>query len=364
MRRGDYYLGHDIMPGESVTGSEKAAILHDLRVLAGGGAEGVDTALRHRFSPDCTWRVSHPINEVEGLEAGLEAIWRPVMAAMPDLERRDQIFIGGSYDGRRYVAAIGHYCGTLYEAFCGVRPTGHPVFLRYGEVYEISPEGMIVQATLLWDILDFIRQADVWPIAPSLGVEEMWCGPLLADGVRLSDADPAQSAASIAQTLAMHDTLMEYPDKNLTREGLMSMPQRQHWHPKMMWYGPAGVGTTRGLNGFVDYHQLPFRVAFERPQGTAEEVMAMRRAKGAGHYIRVGDGPFSVTGGWPSVIARHKGGGFAGMPTTGKDITMRVMDFYFHHEGLIRENWVPIDMLHIFLQMGVDVLGRMRERGV
>ena len=36
------------------------------------------------------------------------------------------------------------------------------------------------------------------------------------------------------------------------------------------------------------------------------------------------------------------------------------MDFYLHHEGLIRENWVPIDMLDLFAQMGVDLLGRMR----
>jgi hypothetical protein len=39
---------------------------------------------------------------------------------------------------------------------------------------------------------------------------------------------------------------------------------------------------------------------------------------------------------------------------------MRVMDFYLHHEGLIRENWVPLDMLDLFLQMGLDVMARMR----
>ena len=40
---------------------------------------------------------------------------------------------------------------------------------------------------------------------------------------------------------------------------------------------------------------------------------------------------------------------------------MRVMDFYYHHEGLIRENWVPIDIIDLLLQMDVDVLGRMRS---
>ncbi|MCE2932416.1 MAG: ester cyclase, partial [Hyphomicrobiales bacterium] len=125
--------------------------------------------------------------------------------------------------------------------------------------------------------------------------------------------------------------------------------------------GPAGIGTTRGLDGFVDGHQLPFRIAFHRPQGTLAEVQAEKARHGAGHYIRIGDGPFSVTGGWPSVYAVHAGGGFCGLPPSGKPVFMRVMDFYLHHEGLIRENWVPLDMLDLMMQMGFDALGRVRE---
>jgi hypothetical protein len=82
---------------------------------------------------------------------------------------------------------------------------------------------------------------------------------------------------------------------------------------------------------------------------------------GAGHYIRIGDGPYSVTGGWPSVYAVHGGGEFCGLPPSGKPVFMRVMDFHLHHEGLIRENWVPLDMLDLLAQMGFDALARMRE---
>jgi predicted ester cyclase len=49
-----------------------------------------------------------------------------------------------------------------------------------------------------------------------------------------------------------------------------------------------------------------------------------------------------------------------GLPPTGRDVTMRVMDFYLHHEELIRENWVPIDLIDLLLQMGVDVFARMQ----
>ena len=38
------------------------------------------------------------------------------------------------------------------------------------------------------------------------------------------------------------------------------------------------------------------------------------------------------------------------------------MDFYLHDDGLIRENWVPIDILHILKQIDVDVIQMIREK--
>ncbi|MCA3442410.1 MAG: ester cyclase [Rhodobacter sp.] len=330
--------------------------------LAEAGASGLEAALNTLAAPDCAWRAAHPMNEVRGTAAAAVRIWSPLFMAFPDLERRDTIFIAGRYQAKTFVAATGHYCGTMKGDWLGIPATGKTVSLRYGEVWQINDDGRVVQANLLWDVLDVMRQAGVWPLAPSLGVENMWPGPLTADGVRLTSSAAADGIASLEQTLQMHKTLLEFDDLgNLSRDALIAMPQRDHWHPRMMWYGPAGIGTTRGLDGFVDGHQLPFRIAFHRPQGSLAEVMAERTRMGAGHYIRIGDGPYSVTGGWPSVYAMHMGGGFCGMPASDKPVFMRIMDFYLHHQGLIRENWVPIDMLHLFGQMGVDVLSRMNE---
>jgi predicted ester cyclase len=357
--------GHDrrrmhIMTTDATNASERRRIYGLLHQLAEAPVEQIQGTLDRLCAPDAVWRVAHPINEMTGLESVLDVIWRPLKQAMPDLERRDQVFVAGHYEGRDYVAAIGSYCGTFRSDWLSIPANGQPVYLRYGEVYQIV-DGKIVQANCLWDILDLIRQAGFWPLAPSLGAEGMWSGPISGDGLRFEPSDAAQSAASITQTLAMHRTLFEHNDQaGLSRDSLMNMPQKHHWHPKMMWYGPSGIGTTRGLQGFVDYHQLPFRIAFERPQGTFEEVDAARNARGAGHYIRIGDGPYSVTGGWPSVYAIHRGGGFAGTAPTGRPVTMRVMDFYLHHEGLIRENWVPLDMLDLLNQMGFDVLARLQ----
>lgn len=352
--------GFDAMatPGAGVRARFHAGLMR----LAEAGPEATAAALGDVAAEGCQWRVAHPMNGLAGNAAALARVWGPLKAAFPDLERRDTVFVAGVYQGRTLVAATGHYCGTMRGDWLGIPATHKAVYLRYGEVWQIGPDGRAVQANLLWDVLDVMRQAGVWPLAPSLGVEEMWPGPFTADGVRLAPSDPDQGRASLEQTLQMHRTLAEFDDKGaLARQALIDMPQRTHWHPRMMWYGPAGIGTTRGLDGFVDGHQLPFRVAFHRPQGTFAEVTAERARHGAGHYIRIGDGPYSVTGGWPSVYAVHAGGGFCGMPPTGKPVFMRVMDFYLHHEGLIRENWVPLDMLDLFRQMGVDLLARMAD---
>ena len=336
--------------------------LHDgLSALAEASPEDVPSRLETLYHPDAEWRGSHPLNEMRGVGVMAEKVWLPLLRSFPDLERRDVILVGGSFEGREYVAMVGHYCGTFREDWLTIPSTGRPVYIRYGEVHQVK-EDRIVQSNCLWDILDVMRQAGYWPLAPSLGTEGIWPGPITADGIVLHETDLEQSAASIAQTLAMHRTLAEHNDHvSLTRDSLLTMPQKRHWHPKMMWYGPSGIGTTRGLQGFVDYHQLPFRIAFQRPQGTFDEVNAERKRHGAGHYVRIGDGPYSVTGGWPSVYAVHNGSGFAGTTATGRPVTMRVMDFYLHHEGLIRENWVPLDMLDLLNQMGFDAFERMRS---
>lgn len=351
--------GFDAMasPGPEV----RAGFLAALTRLAEADPAGLETALAGVAGPECQWRVAHPMNAVAGLPAALAKVWGPLKVAFPDLERRDTVYVAGVYQGRTLIAATGHYSGTMRGDWLGIPATHKTVYLRYGEVWQIGPDGRAVQANLLWDVLDVMRQAGIWPLAPSLGVEAMWPCPITADGVRLVPSDPGLGNASLMQTLQMHRTLAEFNDlASLSRASLIAMPQRDHWHPRMMWYGPAGIGTTRGLDGFVDGHQLPFRLAFHRPQGTFDEVVAERARHGAGHYIRIGDGPYSVTGGWPSVYALHLGGGFCGMPPSGKPVFMRVMDFYLHHEGLIRENWVPLDMLDLFMQMGVDLLDRMR----
>ena len=50
-----------------------------------------------------------------------------------------------------------------------------------------------------------------------------------------------------------------------------------------------------------------------------------------------------------------------GIAPANQKITLRSLDFWRCESGLIRENWVLVDLLHVYKQVGVDVLARMRE---
>jgi len=326
--------------------ADKRAARAGLREIAEASPASAGRAIAAIYHADAEWRGAHPLNELRGVEQIENTVWRPLLQALPDLERRDAVFIGGDWDGARYIGAVGSLMGTFASDWLGIRATGQAMWLRYGEYHRMAG-GKIAQSTVLFDILDFIRQTGHWPLAPPLGAAEMWPAPHAADGIVLTPQDPARSAASIKLVLDMHETINTYDDnKDNSRDGLLNMRQKDFWHPNMMWYGPAGIGAARGLEGYVDVHQLPFRRAF--PNRVA-----------AGHYVRFGDGDYAATGGWPSVRANHVGGNWLGLPPSGRQVTMRVMDFYRCDGGLIRENWVPLDMLDLLLQMGVDVLARM-----
>ena len=182
-----------------------------------------------------------------------------------------------------------------------------------------------------------------WPISPSLGAEGAWLNPATHDGVDLDSVDPEKGARALKLVKDMHAGLLAFDGKDLA-----SMHHAQYWTKNFMWYGPAGIGTSRGLQGFEAHHQIPFLRAFPD-------------RKVANHIANVCDGNYVVTGGWPSVVATHSGPDWLNVGPTGRHIEMRVMDFYRVENDLIAENWVPIDIINILLQMGVDVFARLRH---
>jgi predicted ester cyclase len=310
----------------------------------------INEAIRATYHTDASLNFTHPINELTGLAAFRSRAWEPLRIALPDVERREQIVAGGIYQGGTWIGCLGHYIGTFEKDWLGIPASRGVVAVRFAEGHLLR-DGKIARSYVFLDFLDLMRQAGYWPLAPSLGSEMHWLSPATNDGVVLTAQDPDVSRASIERVLRMHAALGDYNGQPPTRAVLDEMQMARHWHPNFLWYGAAGIGSARGLKGFEDHHQIPFLVAFPDRKGTA-----------IGHFIRIGDGRYVVTGGWGYLQATHTGGGFLGMPSTGKRVAMRVMDFYRCNEDTIVENWVPFDIPHLLLQMGVDVFGRMRHQ--
>lgn len=330
------------MPPAEAHSRNKRFVQRRLQALCCASAGDLEDSVGTVFADDARLFAFHPVNECTGGAEIARALWRPLRTALPDLQRRDSILIAGESGGRDLVAVMGHFQGTFNGPLFDIPPTHGIVHIRYGEVHRVV-NGRISETWMIADMLDLMRQAGCYPIAPALGAEGRWPGPATQDGVRPDVVDPARGFESLRLVRLMHEGLLRFDGKRLE-----SMDHEQYWTPDFLWYGPSGIGTTRGLHGFRAHHQIPFLHAF--PDRRVEH-----------HFGQVGDGNYAVTGGWPSVVATHRGPGFLAMPATGKAVGMRVMDFYRVEDGLIAENWVPIDMIDLLGQMGVDVFERVRH---
>ncbi len=329
--------------------ANKQRIMDIMGHLVAAPVTQLEEIIRDSYHPDAYISGAHPINELSQ-ETYAEKVWKPLRLALPDIERRYNILAGGIYRQANYIGCLGYYVGTFENDWMGIPASRKVVSVRYAEGHELH-EGRITKSYVFIDFLDLMRQVGYWQIAPSLGREMCWLPPAKQDGVILTPQDNEVSQRSIERVLRMQAALSLSNGQPPTREVLDQMEMVKHWHPNFMWYGPAGIGTTRGLKGFEDYHQIPFLVAFPDRGGSD-----------TGHFIRIGDGNFAVTGGWGYLQATHTGNNFLGIPATGKRVAMRVMDFYRCDEHTILENWVPFDIPHLLLQLGVDVFGRMRHQ--
>ncbi|OCW82240.1 hypothetical protein AKH20_03535, partial [Pelagibacteraceae bacterium GOM-A3] len=273
--------------------------------------------------------------------------------AFPDLERRENIVVGGAFRDKVLVGSYSVLSGYFIKPWLEIKPNYKMINLRCCEIHELK-ETKIVESHILIDVMDFLRQCGISSINPSRGSEGAWLPPINTDGVNFYEKNMEVSNFNLKQALSMNRSLNLKPEKeNLSNEELknrlLNHPQKEYWHDKMIWYGPCGIGTSRSLEGFIDMHQLPFRKSF-----TERDYFKL------GHYCEIGDGKFSLCAGWHSLEAYYGSNDWLGYKANKQKLTMRVMDFYHHDEGKIRENWVPIDILHILKQIGIDVLDNIK----
>ncbi len=315
--------------------------------------EPVRAALQGTFAHDAEVRLGHPFEDLGNADGWYDQALGPLRDAFGDLERRDFIrMAGSSVDGSGdWVGCGGYYTGTFSAPFLGIPPTGQQAAMRYHEYYRVV-DGRIVELQGIWDLPELMMQAWVWPMGPSLGRDWPAFAPATSDGLRTGTRDDAASEASLSHVTSMLTDMGKHPS-----EPVDAMRLPHWWHPRFSWYGPAGIGTCRGIDGFRRWHQRPFLAA-----------MPDRRGGYKGNDgVFFADGNYVAVTGWPGMQATISGDGWLGIAPADTAITMRSLDFWrIEHDAdlgrpLIRENWVLVDLLHVWHQIGVDVLARMRE---
>ena len=310
-------------------------------------AEAVRTELHQICAPDVLFRLAFPFETMQGVDTYVDTVYAPLLQAVPDLERRDHIVMAGpTPEGNDWIGCGGFYCGAFARPWLDIPPTGHMVHMRFHEFYRVV-DGKIVEMQALWDIPEVMMQAGAWPMQPSLGREWHVPAPASNDGIVPAPYDAQQGQATCQHIIDMLEHMKRHPSQGGPE--VMEMPR--FWHPRMSWYGPAGIGTGRGIEGFRKWHQIPFLNGMPDRGQYVDEIT----------YHFFGDRNFAAVTGWPDMYQTISHGGWLGIAPSGKKIEMRSLDFWRVEDGRIRENWVLVDMLHMYDQIGVDVSARMRE---
>lgn len=308
----------------------------------------VRKAMSALFAPEAVLHLCHPFGDLNGPDAYWQTCLEPLLTAMPDLERRDMILLAGTTpEGQDWLAMMGNYMGTFSAPFLGIPPTGQLAHMRYHEFFCVR-DGLVVEMQAIWDIPELMMQARAWPMAPQLGAYLCTPAPMSCDGLALTGDGPRDGQAAMDHVTAMLTALCRYP----SNPDPAVMEMERFWHPRFNWYGPAGIGTARGISGFRNWHQTPFLRAM--PDRKLDAMADL-----ASHWVA--EGAYVCETGWPNMRLTLSQDGWMGIAPAGREVLLRSLDFWRLEKGLIRENWVLVDLLDLYAQVGVDVFARLRE---
>ncbi len=304
------------------------------------------------MAPDFYARLHAPIGDLDGWNLYLERFVAPLRQSFGRLHRETHLFFGGLSNGRRdgdtsrdgelWITGTGLLHGVFTEEYLGIAPTHQAVSLRWGEFFRFR-QGQLSAIYLMHDLVDFCEQIRR-PILPApRGRSAIYARPAAADGVRLEPSDPAETEHSLAHIREfLFEGLNAYDQSSLK-----SMGMERYFHPAVAWYGPGGIGACLGLTEFQALHQQPWLTAF--PDRQVQDLTGL-----------FAEGSFTGSPGWAAVLASHKGP-YLGTPASGVALSINGLDWWNRRGDQYIENWVFVDMVHLFQQMGVDLLARARS---
>lgn len=305
------------------------------------------------IAPDANWCGPDPINTLQGPAAFFDNFWRPLLYSFPDMERQTILFFGGqsngrrdgdlSHDGKMWVTGTGSFSGTFTEDYLGIPATGKRVNIRWGEFCRVE-NGKIVETYFLLDFIGLMLQAGFNVLPHSLGADGDYAAPAAVDGIIHKSQDEQTSAYTLEHMRRfIFEGLNGYDESNLA-----SMGMADFFDPDVKWYGPGGIGDCYTLKEFEDYHQKQWLHAF--PDREVQDLTSL-----------FAEGAYSGGPGWAGVKATHRGE-YKGVAATGNSIEVNGLDWWKREGEQLVENWVFVDMVHLFRQFGVDLFGRLADQ--
>lgn len=324
--------------------ANKLAVHKMARAFAAPGAQQ-DHAVHDLFANRAQINIVHPFNRISGARSYCDQFFAGLRRAFTGFHRRDDILMGGAYDGGEWVATHGNYVGSFDADWLGLSDSGRLEYLRFGEFFRFEG-GKVIQAYVFLDLPQLMIATDQWPIDASPGTKRgytgMIPGPATQDGLLVHETDPTEGQKSYQIVTDMLGKLAT-PDE----------AWRPYWHENMMWYGPAAFGSFVGIDDFASF-QTPFENAFSLWSGGSTGNGVTR------HATRFGDDAYTCSAGWPSLMCvREKD--FLGQPSSGETLLMRVCDWWRREDDLLVENWVFVDIPDVLLQMGVDLFAGLHD---
>ena len=326
-------------------------------------ANQVPELVRKTFHEDVDWNGPQPINQIRGVENLITGFWEPIRHSFPDIKRTADILMGGestAWDtgeptGEYWVSGLGYLTGTFVHDWIGIPATGKKTNIHFGQFF-VMRDGKVAESYAIFDTLAVMKQSGFQVLPPALGQEGgKVLKPYGGNGVLLTEQSELEGRQSLQAVRAMLTGLGRYV-RSRDMENLDSMAQHLFWDPDFHWMGPTGIGSTHGLEEFNDFHDRPWLLGFGDRTATRDFEPEGGRSMGA-----FGEGQFVCLGVWDGQFSRHHGE-YQGVAPTNKIMSIRDFDWYKCEGGRPIQNWIPIDMVDLFLQIGVDLFDRMRRQ--
>ena len=320
----------------------KSLVLRFYTDLDNAKGDEIAAVLRRYVTDGYHWRGVHPFYEQHGANSVAEVFWQPLRRSLTSMQRRQDIFMAGvnDVDGSEWVCSMGYLLGLFDHDWIGIPSNRKMIFLRYADFNRIS-NGRICETALFCDILNVMQQLGLPGLPPQTGADMLIPGPRTHDGLLFEPQDAGESRKTIDLINRMIDDLVSSDIESPADE------LAETWHNDMIWFGPAGIGSTYTLDRYQEQHQGPFSEGLEKFEF-------------GGHVCRFSEGKYGGFFGWPNLRMNARGG-FMGLPASDQRLEMRIVDIYRRDGDKLSENWNLIDMLYFLAQQGVDLLAQVRR---